>query len=509
MSSTTVGNISVRTTPSQLANHLHSLQASHMMPRTRSSSPGPMERQASAANFSAAAINAGTPSSSQGDSYGHKRVSGSEADNRAYADDSVRGNPLRLDDAINTAVRARDESEHVMAEVLAGIERSFQPNDDKRLVCRAYVVQLGRTGGRLREATQRLEKEAADALRVAHNENNALLSKLNHLQTQSGSQTRLLQQEVERSEHERSQHGMHMHREFERLRQEREDESGRLRSEVARLSASLEQSRLETSALWSQAQQQQRILTNDNESLRSEVVRLTQALEASRDAHGIDGTTLRAELTLLGAEKAASTNRLRSDLAYMTQLASETQARLEAELVMARVDRESAVEALRGEMHQMMVRHTAEVERLQEALRAAEFDKEKSEFDLRGMLRRQRQEHHHEAGSLKSKVERLEAVHKEAMEAGTLKARQILYWETVKGEGKGSPSMTWRATDEKLPATPGADDRTGSPERRYSPERYDALGNERGRPTSPERRLGGGGHDGRSTGVPGPPESPG
>ena len=41
------------------------------------------------------------------------------------------------------------------AAVLAGIERSFQPNDDKRLVCRAYAVQLGRTMGRLRDATLR------------------------------------------------------------------------------------------------------------------------------------------------------------------------------------------------------------------------------------------------------------------------------------------------------------------------------------------------------------------
>lgn len=449
-----------------------------------------MERQHSASKFSTAAVAAGYPSSQkyprssgQPDSHPNDpKYNRAAAPDDDYAADSTRGNPLRLDDAITTSVRARDESERVMAEVLAGIERSFQPNDDKRLVCRAYVVQLGRTGGRLREAAHRLEREAADALRIAHNENSALLSKLNHLQTQANSQQRLLQHEVERAEHERAQHGNQMHNEFERMRKEREDESGRLGSEVARLASSLDQSRLETSALWSQAQQQQQILTADNEALRNQVTRLTHELEASRDAHGIDGTTLRAELTLLAAEKAATTNRLRSDLAYMTQLASETQAKLEAELVMARVDKESTVEALRGEMHQMMARHTAESEQLSNALREAERSKEQSELELRSTLRRQAKEHADDTRHLRQKIERLESVHREAMEAGALKGRQILYYESIKSEAHESSSMTWRSIDEKLDF--------GSPDGHRSPERYDLLGNERGRPNSPNRVKG-------------------
>ena len=385
-----------------------------------------------------------------------------------YTADSVRGNPLRLDDAISTAMYARDESERVMAEVLAGVERSFQPNDDKRLVCRAYVVQLGRTGGRLREATHRLEVEAADALRIAHNENAALLSKLNHLQSQSDHSSKVLASEVERSEAERSAHGDHMHREFERLRREREEECGRLQAEVARLSAALDTSRMETQALWSQAQQQQRVLTTDNEALRTQVAQLTMDLEASRDAHGIDGTTLRAELTLLQAEKTAATNRLRADLAYMTQLASETQAKLEAELVMAKVDKEQTVDALRAEMKQMMIRHDAESNNLTDALNEANTSKEASEMDLRGLLRRERFQHDEEAGRLKGQVKRLTEVQKQAMEAGTLRARQILFWDTVKAghpTNKGdpdAPSLTWRRADEALPP---ATARPGSPER--------------------------------------------
>ena len=245
-----------------------------------------------------------------------------------------------------------------------------------------------------------------------------------------------------------------MHKEFERLRREREDESGRLNADVLRLSQSLDSSRMETSALWSQAQTQQKILTADNESLRQQVIQLTKDLEASRDQHGIDGTTLRAELTLLSAEKTAATNRLRSDLAYMTDLASETQARLEAQLVMAKVEKESVVDALRHEMKQMALRHDTEANALREALQSMTREKETSEMELRSSMRRQRQEHDEESGRLKTQVKRLSDVHREAMDAGTLRARQILFWDSVKGghpsvkaDGADS-SLTWRAADE-------------------------------------------------------------
>ena len=78
---------------------------------------------------------------------------------------------------------------------------------------------------------------------------------------------------------------------------------------MARLSSNLEASRAETAALWTQAQQQQKILTADNERLRSQLMEATAELEASRDAHGADASTLRAELTLLAAEKQAMSNR--------------------------------------------------------------------------------------------------------------------------------------------------------------------------------------------------------
>ena len=150
-------------------------------------------------------------------------------------DGAERGSPLRLDDAIIATTRARDESERVMAEVLAGVERSFQPHDDKRLVCRAYVAQLGRTAGRLRDATSRLEREAADSARAGAAERSGLQSRLHQLKVQSQGHAKVLQGEVERSEAERQAHGDHMHQQFERLRREREDESGRLGSDVSRL----------------------------------------------------------------------------------------------------------------------------------------------------------------------------------------------------------------------------------------------------------------------------------
>lgn len=290
------------------------------------------------------------------------RVSASTP-NQAFqkAASTERGSPLRLDDAIVTTSRCRDESERVMGEVLAGIERSFQPNDDKRLVCRAYVVQLGRTNGRLRDAAQRLEKEAADAIHAASHEKAELLARMHHLSMQSEGHSSLLQSEVERSEAERKSQGNHMHSEFERLRREREDESGRLGSDVARLSASLEASRAETAALWQQAQAQQKVMTADNEALRTQVVHLQSELAASTDAHGIDASTLRAELTLLAAEKQAMTTRLRADLSYMTQLASETESRLESQLVMLKVEKETTVEGLRHEMKRLVDSYDAQV----------------------------------------------------------------------------------------------------------------------------------------------------
>ena len=118
-----------------------------------------------------------------------------------------RGSPLRIDDAIVASTRARDECDRVMSEVFAGIERSFAPNDDKRLVTRAYVNQIGRTANRLREATVRLEREAADLCRIAASEKSDLMARMHHQRNQADGQSRALAGELERSEAERAMHG--------------------------------------------------------------------------------------------------------------------------------------------------------------------------------------------------------------------------------------------------------------------------------------------------------------
>lgn len=398
---------------------------------------------------------------------------------------SERGSALRVDDAIVSATQSRAESERVLAEVLAGIERSFQPNDDKRLVCRAYVVQIGRTMGRLRDATLRLEREAADAMHFASVEKAELVSRLHHATLQADSQAKLLQSEVTRSEAERAAHGEHMHAEMERMRREREEESSRLSSDLSRTSAALEASRAETAALWQQAQAQQKTMTKDNEALRAQVASLTSELDASRDAHGIDASTLRAELTLLGAEKQASVARLRSDLAYMTQLASETEARLEANLVMLKVEKETAVDTLRQEMRQLVSKNENEVATLSASLQRSEKEKEATEMELRRMLRRQKAERDEETAALRGKIHRLSTVQKEAMDAGTLRARQILFWNHVKGDDE-DPSTSWRSKDEPLPPF-------GSPGRSTSPSRIrDEYGELIGRasPSSPYTPVG-------------------
>ena len=126
---------------------------------------------------------------------------------------------------------------------------------------------------------------------------------------------------------------------------------------------------------------------------------------------------------------------------------------------MAKVEKESAVEGLRHEMKQMAVRHDTEANALREALQQMTREKETSEMELRSSMRRQRIDHDDEASRLKTQVKRLTDVHKEAMDAGTLRARQILFWDSVKGghptvksDGADS-SLTWRAADEGLVET--------------------------------------------------------
>lgn len=211
--------ITPRTTPGALNNHLaQQLQRSTSPGRSpQPKSPGPSSPSTTQALRSRAV------------SVTNEKVLSKEEN---VFSGTERGSYLRLDDAIVNSTRAREESERVMAEVLEGIEKSFPPTDDKRLVCRAYAVQLGRTMGRLRDATVRLEREAADSMQMSTVEKAELSSRLRHTTLQAEGTKKLLEGEVERSEAERSAHGAHMNSEFERLRYERDEESGRLGSEV-------------------------------------------------------------------------------------------------------------------------------------------------------------------------------------------------------------------------------------------------------------------------------------
>ena len=262
----------------------------------------------------------------------------------------------------------------------------------------------------------RLEREAADALRIAHNENSALLSKLNHLQTQANCSSGYCSTRSSApSTSARSTATKCTTSSSECARSARTRAAGSAVRSLAsrRRSTSRDWKRRRVVAGAAAATDPHRRQRGPPQSGHAPHTRARGLSRCARHRRH----HLRAELTLLAAEKAATTNRLRSDLAYMTQLASETQAKLEAELVMARVDKESTVEALRGEMHQMMARHTAESEQLSNALREAERSKEQSELELRSTLRRQAKEHADDTRHLRQKIERLESVHREAMEA--------------------------------------------------------------------------------------------
>jgi hypothetical protein len=403
-------------------------------------------------------------------SAGHVPFAGSEEGSGASATRRDYGSGTQLDSAIRMSMNAREESVRVMGETLAAIERSFPPNDDKRLVTRAYVVQLGRTMGRLRESAERLEAEAQDSARTAANEIGGLQSKLRHQSLNFEGQKKMLETEVERSEADKSATGSALHRELENAQRGHEEESSRLKAEVARLTAQLETSKVEIDTLWSQAQQQQQVLSSDGERMRARVAEMQVELEASRAMHGHDTGSLRAELTLMSAEKQAAVTRLRNDLAYMTQLASETQAQLETKLAMERVEKQAAIEGIRNEMQAMAGRHATEVGRLTEALRTLEAEKQDSEASLRATVHKQRAMRDEEAATLRTRLQRLESVHKAALGAGTVKGRQILFWDSVKGDG-GDSSLTWRAAGEigDLPLSGVSISPSGSGARPVSP----------------------------------------
>ena len=100
---------------------------------------------------------------------------------------------------------------------------------------------------------------------------------------------------------------------------------------------------------------------------------------------------------------------------------------------------------------------------LTQGLRDTEAAKEHSEVSLRGMMRRMKAEKDDEAAQLRHKIHRLSSVQKQAMDAGTLRARQILFWDSVRGD-ESDPSMTWRGAAEELPEY-GAGSRSISPTR--------------------------------------------
>lgn len=363
---------------------------------------------------------------------------------------SERGSPLRLDDAIIATTRARDESERVLAEVIAGIERSFQPHDDKRLVCRAYVAQLARTIGRLRDATARLERESADCLRHSATDRAELQSKLYHQKVQAQGHAKLLKSELERVEAERQAHADQLNLEFERLRRGYEDESARLGSDVSHLQHSLDASRAETASIWQKSQQQQSTLTKEVEALRNANAQLIEELESCRDVSGADAATLRTKLIQLEADKRATAQRLVQDNVFITQLASDTQANLEAQLTRLSAEKEATIAQMRAQLFQLQAQRDGEVGALEAALEHLGREKESSELRLRNMMQRKRVEWEEEAAALRGKVHRLMAVQKAAMDApGHRKAHEILYWNHVKGDGSDA-SLTWRAADETL-----------------------------------------------------------
>lgn len=160
---------------------------------------------------------------------------------------------------------------------------------------------------------------------------------------------------------------------------------------------------------------------------------------------------------------------MRADLLYMTQLAGETQARLETQIGRVTVERETAVAELREELREERAARAAERERLEEAVAAAERERVEVEARLLEQLRQEAHEHEEERSFLRGRVDHLKGVQQAALDAGTVRGHTILYWDSVKGEGpppRGARSMTWRDVEQRLP--PPSPQMAGRIERRRS-----------------------------------------
>jgi hypothetical protein len=371
-----------------------------------------------------------------------------------------------LDAAIDASGSARDESSRVLDEVLAGVERSFAPNDEKRQVVRAYFVMLGRAGGRLRSSSSWLEEKAAEALKLATDECGRLRARIEQLEARlrelgepepepvvpepeqvpvdDGSverRIRAMKAEIDR---------------LERLRRQLEEMIEALRAEIARLIAELERvngaleaSRQESSALLARLAEQERAFVAELEALRTELSSTAEELRVSRKSHEEDVEYMKAQLQLKDVQLKDITSRMRCDLTYMTGLASETQTRLEERLAEERAEREETVGQLCGELERTREAYAVETARLSEALAASEREKQAMQVEMTEQLRVQRQTFEAEAAGLRGKIARHRSVQREALDAGIVRGRKILYWDYVKGDGSES-SLTWRSAHAKL-----------------------------------------------------------
>ena len=75
-----------------------------------------------------------------------------------------------------------------------------------------------------------------------------------------------------------------------------------------------------------------------------------------------------------------------------------------------------------------------------------------------------REDRAEEVTALRGKIDRLSSVQREAMDAGTLRARQILYWDSIKSDQEDA-SLTWRGAAEPLAPAPLPSARDVSPSR--------------------------------------------
>jgi hypothetical protein len=367
---------------------------------------------------------------------------------------------LKLKDALDNSARERVASQRAQAQALVGLDQAFTPHgQEARLKARGFLAANAKVLVRMQAAANALEIQAS-AAQAAHTAEEAQW----HRRTQQlvastkavGDATaRALLQEVKRCELEAAatkeallrrmadeshQTEVAHQREARSMRQQFELERDALNDELAAVRAALESARAQAQSERQQARYAQDELSEElhrshdkGDRLEADLARDRAALQGERSIslqHAQENATLRADLARLSAELEGTRLDLRGQVERLSREKRAMVLEYEGQLQHAHKLRDDEVASLQASMAKMRDGHTRAHLSLQSQLEAVQTDRQA------------------DALAYESKINRLQALQKAALAAGSARGRQMLYTESVRSpELWRASSLTWRGED--------------------------------------------------------------